>query len=303
MLLTYFWPMQTVLVTGINGFTGHYLAHELVTNGYRVIGTGKGACRLTLSDQQFIYEPLDFTVEDQVQHIFENYKPSIVVHSGAMTKPDDCELNREAAYDVNVTGTKHLLQTAAGYPCFFAYVSTDFIFRGDQEIYTEEDEGNPVNYYGETKLLAEQEVKQYPFDWSIIRTSLVYGNPKAGRQNILTNVAAALRKGQILNMYHDQWRKPTYVENLAQGITAVIHNKAKGIYHFSGEEVFTPYQLACAVADYLKLDKSLINSVTAQTFKQPALRPPATLFDLSKVKRELQYQPVSFEEGLRRTFA
>ena len=293
--------MQTVLLTGVNGFAGHYLAEQLVKKDFQVIGTGKGACRLSVT-KNFIYEPLDFTNEEDVERIFHEYHPSIVIHSGAMTKPDECEQDKETAYLVNVTGTTHLLKNAARCESHFIYVSTDFIFRGDKEIYTEEDEGNPVNYYGETKLLAEAEVKRYHFEWSVVRTSLVYGNPKAGRQNILTNVAAALRNSQVLNMYHDQKRKPTYVENLAEGIVAIAEKKAVGIYHLSGEDLFTPYEMAVAVAGYLNLDKSLIRRVTFETFKQPALRPPATIFDLSKAKEYLAYQPISFEEGLRKTF-
>lgn len=294
--------MQTVLLTGVNGFTGHYLVEQLVEKGFKVIGTGKGDCRLSFSHKNFIYAPLNFTDKESVEQAFQMYQPDTLIHSGAMTKPDECELNKDAAFKVNVKGTDYLLNAAASRQCHFIYVSTDFIFSGDKEIYTEDDKGNPVNYYGHTKLLAEEKVKQYPFDWSIVRTSLVYGNPKAGRQNILTNVATALKNGQVLNMYHDQRRKPTYVEDLARGIVCIAEKKANGIYHLSGEELFTPYELACMVADYLNLNKNLINPVTAETFKQPALRPPATIFDLTKAIKELDYHPIPFKEGLQRTF-
>ena len=92
------------------------------------------------------------------------------------------------------------------------------------------------------------------------------------------------------------------MEDLAKGIVGIAVKKANGIYHLSGEELFTPYELACIVGDYLNLDKNLINPVTAETFKQPALRPPATIFDLTKASKELDYHPIPFKEGLRRTF-
>ena len=291
-----------MLLTGVNGFTGYYLAAQLVEKGYKVVGTGKGACRLSLGAEHFRYESLDITNENEVQLVCNKYQPQTIVHAAAITKPDECELNKEAAYIVNVTGTRYLLKAATALRSHFIYVSTDFIFKGDKAIYIEEDEGSPVNYYGETKLHAEADVKRYHEDWSIVRTSLVYGHPQSGRQNILTNVAAALQKGKVLNMYHDQERKPTYVEDLAKGIVRILGKRAKGTYHLSGEEVLTPNEIACSVADYLQLNKSLINAVTAETFKQPALRPLRTIFDLMKAKTELGYESVSFQEGLRKTF-
>lgn len=294
--------MQTVLITGANGFVGHYLTEQLLVKNYKVIATGKGDCRLPFKQENFIYETLDFTDRERVQAVFQKHLPQIIIHGGAISKPDDCELNRENAFRINVTGTIHLLEEAAALTSFFVYISSDFVFSGEKGMYREEDETGPVNYYGQTKLLAEGEVMKYPHQWSIVRTVLVYGDPKEGRNNLLTMVAAALKKGETLSIYDDQVRTPTYVEDLAEGIVSIVEKKAGGIFHLSGEEVATPYGMACAVADYLKLDKNSIKKVTAETFEQPAKRPPKTGFDISRAKRELGYQPVSFAEGLRKTF-
>jgi dTDP-4-dehydrorhamnose reductase len=115
-------------------------------------------------------------------------------------------------------------------------------------------------------------------------------------------VAVAIQEGRSIGIVDDQVRTPTYVEDLADGIVKIIEKRATGIFHLSGEEVLTPYKMACAVAKYLQLDESLVKRVTAESFKQPALRPSRTIFDLAKAKRELGYQPVSFQEGLERTF-
>lgn len=293
--------MQKLLITGINGFLGNYLATELIAKNYFVVGAGKGLCRIQPHQANLSYESLDFTTEEEVNRVFEKHQPGIVIHCGAMTKPDECELNKDAATLVNVTGTSYLLKAASVYKSHFIFLSTDFIFKGDKEIYTEEDKGDPVNFYGATKLQAEAAVRDYSFCWSIVRPILVYGHPRAGRQNIITNVASALEKGNVLNMYHDQLRTPTYVEDLANGIVSIVGKKATGIYHLSGEDQLTPYEISCAVADYLGLNKTLINPVTANTFKQPALRPPRTVFDLSKAKRELGYTVTPFNKGLQKT--
>lgn len=294
--------MQKILITGANGFLGYYLVKQLLDKNNFVIATGRGDCRLPFKKTNFVYESLDFVNGAEVKKVVSHYRPEIVLHAGAMSKPDECELNKEAAFKTNVTGTVHLLREAGAIQCFFIFLSTDFVFSGEKGMYNEEDETGPVNYYGETKLLAENEVKKYVFGQSIVRTVLVYGKPVSGRSNILTNTANALQKGEQLKIFDDQVRTPTYVEDLAHGITKIIEQKTKGIYHISGEDVFTPYQMSLAVAKYLNLDASLIAKVTEAEFQQPAKRPLKTGFDISKAKKDLNYRPVPFEEGLKKTF-
>jgi dTDP-4-dehydrorhamnose reductase len=245
---------------------------------------------------------MDFTNEDSVKATLAKYRPDVIVHSGAVSKPDECELNKEAAFLTNVTATTYLLKEAQKQKSFFVYISTDFVFSGQKGMYKEDDERQPVNYYGETKLLAEDEVMQYEFGWSIVRTVLVYGKPKLSRQNLLTNTANALKEGKPLKIFNDQVRTPTYVEDLAGAIVSIINKKARGVYHISGSDVRTPYQMAVAVAEYLQLDSSLITPVQKGEFNEPAQRPLKTGFDISKAKEHLGYAPVSFEEGLRKTF-
>lgn len=294
--------MRKILVTGANGFTGYYLVRQLLQKNYKVIATGRGECRLPFEGPDFIYEPMDFTNELQSAQVFEKHRPDVVVHGGAISKPDECEQNRENAFLNNVTGTIYLLRHAHQYRSCFVFISTDFVFDGEKGMYVEEDPRAPVNYYGETKLMAEDEVMNYSAGWAIVRTVLVYGKPVAARQNLLTTTAQALRKNEPLKIFNDQVRTPTFVEDLASGIVSIIEKNASGIYHISGEDVHTPYDMALAVARHLGYNENLITPVTASDFDQPARRPLKTGFDLSKAKRELGYKPVSFEEGLRRTF-
>jgi dTDP-4-dehydrorhamnose reductase len=212
-------------------------------------------------------------------------------------------LNKENAYLTNVTGTIYLLNAANTYKNFFIFLSTDFVFSGEKGMYKEDDERKAVNYYGITKMLAEDEVEKYKWDWAIVRTVLVYGKPFLNRQNILTNVAAALQRGEKLNVFNDQVRTPTYVEDLAVGILSILEKQKTGIYHIYGKDVLTPYQIAMAVAEYLNLVATLINKVEEKDLDQPARRPLKTGFNISKAKNDLDYQPISFKEGLKKTFA
>lgn len=295
---------MNILVTGANGFLGQYLVALLLEKKYSVVATGKGRCRLSVSaGNDFLYEELDFTSKEQVKCVLEKHKPDCIVHAGAMTKPDDCELQPELAYNVNVEGTRLLLAEAVKYSAFFIYLSTDFIFDGIRGMYIEEDTPGPVNYYGKTKLQGEALVHQYPFKNAIVRTVLVYGKPLAGRANILTVVKEKLENGEIYNVVSDQVRTPTYVEDLAAGIVKIIALKAAGIYHLSGADVLTPFDMAVKTAVYLGLDPSLLINVTASTFSQPATRPLKTGFIIDKAKNELGYSPGTFDEGLRKSFS
>jgi len=294
---------MSVLITGANGFLGYYLTDLLLQKGHQVIATGRGECRLPFHGRQdFQYIPMDFKEPAAILSVFERCKPETVVHAGAMSKPDDCELNQELAFNINVQGTANVLQASEKHQSFFILVSSDFVFDGERGMYREHDKPNPVSYYGSTKLQAELAVQQYIFDWSIIRTVLVYGRPITGRSNLLSIVKEKLEKGEEYCVVDDQLRTPTYVEDLATGIAAVIEIKAKGIFHVSGEEVLTPYQMAIRTAEYLKLDSSLIKRVTAADFSQPAKRPPRTGFVIDKAKKQFGFHPVSFEIGLEKTF-
>ncbi len=291
-----------ILITGANGFLGYYLSELLLQFGHEVIATGKGSCRLPFSGSRFRYETMDFTDPFSVHDVFEKNKPEVVVHAGAISKPDECETSQWPAYQANVEGTLTLLMNAEELKSFFIFISTDFIFDGKKGMHREDDPASPVNFYGKTKAEAEEAVKEYKYDWSIVRTVLVYGKPIAGRGNILTVVKEKLEKGEEYNVFNDQVRTPTYVGDLVKGIISIIDKKATGIYHLCGKDILTPYEMACLAADFLGLDKSLIRKVTAADFSQPAKRPEYSGLAINKARNLLGYEPVSFGEGLKLTF-
>jgi dTDP-4-dehydrorhamnose reductase len=292
-----------ILITGANGFLGYYLSWQLLLKGHDVIATGRGNCRLPInSNKNFKYVSMDFTDPNAVHDVMNKHCPEALVHAGAMSKPDECEQNQRLAYAINVEGTMNLIMNATAMKCFFVFVSTDFIFDGIKGMYSEDDLPTPVNFYGRTKAEAEEAVKKYQNDWAIVRTVLVYGKPITGKANILTVVKEKLEKGEEYNVVNDQLRTPTYVEDLADGIISIVEKKATGIYHLSGEDMLTPYEMACKAADFLRLNKSLMRKVTSVDFSQPAKRPLRTGFNISKAKNILGFQPISFDEGLRRTF-
>jgi dTDP-4-dehydrorhamnose reductase len=290
-----------VLITGVNGFLGYYMVEQLLNNNHEVIATGKGESRLSFAHTNFVYEEMDFTNAATVAAIFAKYQPTHIVHAGAISKPDECELNKPLADKVNIDGTAILLAAAKDYNAIFLFCSTDFIFDGIKGMYSEEDTPAPVNYYGETKVKAEALVQQYPHQWSIVRTVLNYGKPFNKRNNILTIVQEKLEKKEPYEVFHDQVRTPTYAGDFAWAITAMLEKNVSGIYNICGEDVLTPYEMAVATGAFLQLDTSKIKKITAADFVQAAKRPLKTGLDITKAKLDLGYQPVSFNEGLKKT--
>src|SRR5262245_33789844 len=166
-------------------------------NKFEVVATDKCPSRLPFDHYPgFAYVEMDFTDPYQVHDVFELHRPTVVVHAGAISRVDDCELAQWEAYRSNTEATVTLLVNAEEYNSFFVFVSTDFIFDGEKGMYRETDEAKPVNFYGKTKLEAEEAVKEYKHGWAIVRTVLVYGKPQAGRANILTIVRDKLQRGE-----------------------------------------------------------------------------------------------------------
>ena len=293
-----------LLLTGANGFLGFYLSKLLLAAGHELLATGRGPCRLPYVDQTgFHYKSLELTDCNQIIEVVQNFKPDQIIHAGAIGKPDDCELNPALASHINTDGTRYLLHAAKLVGASFCYISTDFVFDGVKGNYSEEDHCNPVNHYGKTKLDAEGLTKSFEGKWSIIRTVLVYGRPMTGRSNLLSIVQEKLSKGEAYKVVNDQVRTPTFVGDLASGILAVVQSGSQGVFHISGEEIMTPYEMACQAANYLELDRSLIIETSSSSFIQSAKRPLLTGLNISKAKQELGFSPISFSEGLKHTFS
>jgi dTDP-4-dehydrorhamnose reductase len=292
-----------IIITGSNGLLGQHLIKLLIeTTGHTIIATGRGTSRLPFEvSDLFDYFSLDITDGIAVNDFILSHEPEVIIHAAAMTQPDECEQNEIACWNVNVTATRFLLDAAQKINARFIYISTDFVFDGTQGPYKETDAPGPVNYYGSSKLAAEKSVMQSRLQWAIVRTVLVYGNILVGnRSNVISWVRENLLNGKAIKVVSDQQRTPTYVEDLAKGILLVIEKNATGIYHISGEEQMSPYDMAVATADYLQLDKSLMTKVDAATFTQPAQRPLKTGFIIDKAKMELGYQPTNFKDALKK---
>jgi len=291
---------KKILITGSNGLLGQKLAHLLIHNAeIDLIATSRGENKLKQLLPELNFIALDVTDEQQVNRVISSEKPTHIIHTAAMTQVDECELNPEICWRLNVDAVKYLVQACKKNNCYFLHLSTDFIFDGAAGPYREEDQPNPISYYGKSKLAAEEIVQKSSCSWAIVRTVLVYGVAHDyGRTNIVLWVKNSLEAKKTIQVVNDQFRTPTLAEDLALGCWLVVDAEVQGIYNISGQEGLTPYEMALQIADYFNLDKNFIQKVDASTFSQPAQRPPRTGFYIDKAVKDLGFSPHTFKEGI-----
>lgn len=295
--------MKKIVVTGSNGLLGQKLVYALKERrDVQLIATSTGANRI-VDTKGYIYETLDITNKSEVNAIVKKYSPDVIINTAAMTNVDTCESKREECWALNVTAVQHLvdaIERENANKTQLIHLSTDFIFDGDKgSEYVETDTPNPQSYYALSKNESEKIVMQSKIKWAIARTIIVYGIvDNMSRSNIVLWAKDSLTKGQKINVVDDQFRAPTLAEDLAAGCILIADKNATGIYHLSGPETMSVLDLVYRVADFWKLNKSLITQIKSTTLNQAARRPPYTGFVIDKAKRELGYNPHSFEDGL-----
>ncbi len=294
-------PVQSILVTGANGFLGQHLCAYLSKKGYQITATSRGPSRL---DDSFsgTYISCDLSVEVKVAELIATVKLDVVIHTAAMSKPDECNSQKDACYLHNVCSTRYLAEQTKAIKSFFIYTSTDFIF-GEGGPHGEDDIPDPLNYYGECKLKAEREVIETGVEHAIVRPVFIYGPTRqVTRPSFVQWVEQNLKNGKPIKVVGDQCRTPTFVYDICKGILSILITKKTGAWHLAGGEILSPFQMAVATARLLNLDAGLITEVTSANFPEPVRRAKQSGLKIEKAVREIDYRPTPFEDGLKKTF-
>jgi dTDP-4-dehydrorhamnose reductase len=293
---------KKVLVTGSNGLLGQKLTDLFITKlDWTLVATGVGANRHPrgTEDGLYRYEVLDITDEGMVNAVLRRELPDVVIHTAAMTQVDDCEFQRDACVALNVVSVERLAKLSTELGFHLVHISTDFIFDGTKAMVTEEELPNPLSYYGWSKWEGEKAVMENANSYSILRTVLVYGKvADMSRTNIVLWAHGALRDEKKANVVTDQFRTPTLAEDLAMGCFLAAEKKAQGIYHIAGKDYMSVIELVERVAKFYGFSMENITRVDSSTLNQPAKRPPDTGLSIEKARKDLGYEPHSFEEGL-----
>lgn len=291
---------MNILLTGGNGFLGQHLYMYLKQVNKQTFVSGRGACRIHNCEAENYIE-LDLTDETRVDKILVQLQPDILIHTACMSKPDECEAHKEEAVLQNINVTAILLNKLKQLQSKikFIYFSTDFIF-GEDGPHAEDALPDPLNFYGETKLAAENLVKESGLDYAIVRPVFIYGKQLPGqRPSFIHWVKNNLEAYNKIKVVTDQQRTPTYALDICKGVQAIIEKNESGDFHLAGKDIISPYDMAMTVAEVLRLNKNLIEPVTAETFPEKVKRAQRSGLKIDKAIKILQYKPVSFAEGVR----
>ena len=288
-----------ILITGSNGLLGQKIVGQLVGSDVLFLATSVGGNRNVNCPESF-YRSMDISNASQVKSVFRFFSPDYVIHTAAITNVDYCERNPEECYKINVQGTKILFEAAKEINAHLSLLSTDFVFDGASGNYIESDEPNPLSIYATSKHEAEKLLISSDYvNWSIVRTIIVFGEgDNLSRSNIVLWAREALRKGAPLKIIDDQFRSPTWADDLAWACVRICELNKKGIYHISGPERMSIFELVMRIGRFYDLDCSSVEKTTSESLNQAAKRPPITGFDISKARNDLGYAPKTLEESL-----
>jgi dTDP-4-dehydrorhamnose reductase len=285
-----------ILITGSNGLLGQKIVKRCLKHAIPFLATSKGENRNPDCPEEY-YVSLDICDEVAISVCFEKFQPTAIIHTAAVTNVDYCEITPDECQLVNVSATSFLWEAAKSIGAHFQLLSTDFVFDGENGPYSETDSVNPLSVYARSKVAAEKLLLEdaHP-NWSIARTIIVYGiGHQLSRSNMILWALEALPKAQKMSLVNDQFRAPTWADDLAYGCVEIILRRQQGLFHLSGPETLAVDDIVKRIAQLLKCDTSAITSISSQTLSQAAHRPPKTGFDLTKAKKLLDYDPMSIE--------
>jgi dTDP-4-dehydrorhamnose reductase len=288
------------MVTGASGYLGWHLTRCAVASDHEVLGCYFANPTVVPGATMAL---LDFTDPQAGIEAVKDFKPHAIVHAGAMTNTTDCEINPESATRTNVEGTQHLLAAASMLSPLphFVFISTDLVFDGERGMYREQDATGPLMHYGFTKIEAERAVRNYAGVWTVVRSSLIYGPAgETTRHSFLDWMLAGIRRGGV-TLYTDEFRSPVHVDDLCEMLMAILIRKAWGIYHLSGAERTSRYEFGLLAAEAFGLSQDhIVGKPSPSGIISATPRPKDVSLCVERAIRDLDYHPMSAEEGLRR---
>lgn len=288
-----------LIITGSNGLLGQKIVKRCLKHQIPFIATSKGENRNPNCPDD-LYHALDMVDEEGVKSFVAKTRPTAIIHTAALTNVDFCELNPEACLEANVLASRYWWEAAQEVKAHFQLLSTDFVFDGENGPYAEDATVHPLSVYARSKVAAETFLTTSEYaNWSIARTIIVYGTGIGlTRGNLILWALDALPKGQEMALVNDQFRAPTWADDLAYGCVEIILRQKRGIYHLSGPETLPINEIVQRVAKAINAPIEKIKTIASSELNQPALRPPKTGFILTKAETDLDYHPRSIEETI-----
>ena len=260
---------KTILVTGANGQLGREF--QQLQKSY--------------SSYNFIFltkEQLSITNENAVNVFFKNKPIHYCINCAAYTAVDKAETEQETAMDVNATAVGYVAKACKNNNVKFIHISTDYVFNGKAiSPYLENQQTDPVNFYGETKLEGETIALKENEETIIIRTAWVYSS---FRNNFVKTMMRLMEQRESIGVVNDQFGCPTYAADLANAIMQIItsNNFIAGIYHYSNKGKISWYDFAKEISLQIN-SHCIVNGISTKEFATPAARPSYSVLDTTKI--------------------
>lgn len=271
-----------ILVTGKDGQVGRCLMVQGAETGFEMFG--------------FSSSELNITNIRNVDAVFSQVKPDLVINAAAYTAVDKAENDQVAAYAVNELGPKILANKTKrmGIPLF--HISTDYVFDGERDLpYVETDSPNPQSVYGRSKLMGEEAVKAGNPKNIILRTSWVfseYGN------NFVKTMLRIGSQNEILKIVNDQIGCPTSAHSIADVLLRFAKKVEEegglnwGVYHHGQLPLVSWYDFSLKIFEIKKAIKSSVSSpellpIPSSSYPQVALRPKNSTLNSAKLNEYL----------------
>lgn len=270
--------MLKIAITGANGLIGSRII-ELLKNDFEFISLSQ--------------KSMDITDKKQVKNILKNLDFDIFLHLAAYTNVAGAETNKELCFKINVDGTKNVFETVQDKNKKFIYISTDFVFDGNNPPYFEDSIPNPPGVYADSKYQGEKIVERKAM---IVRISYPYRAKFDKKNDFFRTFKNYLQQKKELRMITNSLMTPTFIDDIAYGLKYLINNYSPEIFHLVGRQSISPYETAILIAEKFNLDKSLIGKTTYEEYikNKPGLPQYADI----RSKKNNFWKMKTFAEGL-----
>ena len=281
--------MKKILITGAFGQLGASLCEVLPNDS--ILATGRNIP----ANEKYSCKRLDITNQKQIEKVIGDYRPDTIIHLAAMTDVDGCEKKPEIAFDINVRATENLVNSFDGK---FIYISTDYVFDGEQGPYSEDDKVNPISVYGKTKLYGENLVQESDLDWVVLRSNIIFSYNDRTKASFVNWVVESLKNRKLITVVNDQWNNPTWTNDLANVISMIIDKDIVGLYHYGGKDFMNRFEFAKMIALAFGLDQTLIEPIATTELNWLAQRPLKSGLYTNKIELDLGIEALPIKKAL-----
>ncbi|MFZ2199418.1 MAG: NAD(P)-dependent oxidoreductase [Microgenomates group bacterium] len=283
--------MKKILATGAVGLVGSRFL-EMFKDKYEVANID-------------ILSGVDITDKASVEKFVADHPADTLIHLAAFTdmnKSWEEKGNTDGlCYKVNVIGTKNLAEVCKSHGIHLIHVSTDFIFDGTKEgAYVETDSAAPLEWYGETKAIAESVVIDSGASYTIVRIAYPYRANFDAKPDLIKKIRAGLESGKLYPQFTDTLITPTFIDDIASAFDKIIEQKPSGVYHVTGSSSLSPFELAQKVAVAYGYGADVVKEGSLTEYLKSAARPYARKVAMSneKASKELGLTFATIDEGL-----